>query len=209
MSVQEFIKHNYRHFNAAVVVDASEAYMAHSGARRKNVSGHGRRDEHRGTRTFPRGNDPAGQSSRHLHDRRESRRRYFQSRRPQSLPARPQLPQSDRRRRTGPARARHEPRHRHLHSRRRSHAPHRAPGAEVLAAGRQGKTALFPVRIHVPAHSQLQHSRNSTRSIRRTPGSSPRAKRICRSSRPAGKIRRWEIFLSPTACAATFPISKW
>jgi len=29
MSVQEFIKHNYRHFNAAVLVDASEAYRHH------------------------------------------------------------------------------------------------------------------------------------------------------------------------------------
>src|ERR1700681_1937725 len=29
MSVRQFIKHHYRHFNAAVVVDASEAYMKH------------------------------------------------------------------------------------------------------------------------------------------------------------------------------------
>src|ERR1700688_1108240 len=29
MSVKDFIKHHYRHFNAAVVVDASEAYLAH------------------------------------------------------------------------------------------------------------------------------------------------------------------------------------
>src|ERR1700674_3575750 len=29
MGVQEFIKHNFRHFNAAVVVDAAEAYQAH------------------------------------------------------------------------------------------------------------------------------------------------------------------------------------
>ena len=29
MSVQEFIKHHYRHFNAAVVVDAAEAYRRH------------------------------------------------------------------------------------------------------------------------------------------------------------------------------------
>ena len=29
MSVKEFIKHHYRHFNAAVVVDASEAYVKH------------------------------------------------------------------------------------------------------------------------------------------------------------------------------------
>jgi deoxyhypusine synthase len=29
MSVQEFIKHNFRHFNAAVVVDAAEAYCSH------------------------------------------------------------------------------------------------------------------------------------------------------------------------------------
>jgi hypothetical protein len=29
MSVREFVKHQFRHFNAAVVVDASEAYIAH------------------------------------------------------------------------------------------------------------------------------------------------------------------------------------
>src|ERR1700686_4067247 len=29
MSVRDFIKHQFRHFNAAVVVDASEAYLAH------------------------------------------------------------------------------------------------------------------------------------------------------------------------------------
>lgn len=29
MSIKEFIKHHYRHFNAAVVVDASEAYIQH------------------------------------------------------------------------------------------------------------------------------------------------------------------------------------
>src|SRR6202045_2199272 len=29
MSVREFVRHHYRHFNAAVVVDASEAYIAH------------------------------------------------------------------------------------------------------------------------------------------------------------------------------------
>src|ERR1700733_8905153 len=29
VSVQQFIKHHYRHFNAAVVVDASDAYREH------------------------------------------------------------------------------------------------------------------------------------------------------------------------------------
>src|SRR3989442_11365436 len=29
MSVPEFIKHHYRHFNAAVLVDAAEAYRRH------------------------------------------------------------------------------------------------------------------------------------------------------------------------------------
>src|SRR6266853_2929113 len=29
MSVRDFIKHHYRHFNAAVVVDATEAYIKH------------------------------------------------------------------------------------------------------------------------------------------------------------------------------------
>src|SRR5271170_2557272 len=29
MSIKEFIKHHYRHFNAAVVIDAAEAYVEH------------------------------------------------------------------------------------------------------------------------------------------------------------------------------------
>jgi deoxyhypusine synthase len=29
MAIREFVKHNFKHFNAAVVVDASEAYIAH------------------------------------------------------------------------------------------------------------------------------------------------------------------------------------
>src|SRR3990170_3394747 len=29
MSVRDFIRHHYRHFNAAVIVDAAEAYTAH------------------------------------------------------------------------------------------------------------------------------------------------------------------------------------
>src|SRR5579872_5037745 len=29
MTIKEFIKHHYRHFNAAVVVDAAEAYVTH------------------------------------------------------------------------------------------------------------------------------------------------------------------------------------
>jgi len=31
MTVKDFIRHNYRHFNAAVVVDASEAYLSIAG----------------------------------------------------------------------------------------------------------------------------------------------------------------------------------
>src|SRR5476651_2126794 len=31
-AVKDFIKHNYRHFNAATVIDASEGYCAHLGA---------------------------------------------------------------------------------------------------------------------------------------------------------------------------------
>src|SRR5271154_3925735 len=29
MSIRDFVRHHYRHFNAAVVVDATEAYIAH------------------------------------------------------------------------------------------------------------------------------------------------------------------------------------
>jgi deoxyhypusine synthase len=30
--IKEFVKHHYRHFNAAVVIDASEAYVKHLAA---------------------------------------------------------------------------------------------------------------------------------------------------------------------------------
>ena len=79
----------------------------------------------------------------HLHHRREPRRRHFQSGRAQPLQARAELPQSERRRRSWRCANGHEPRHRYLHSRRRGHAPHRAPGAEVLAEGRSAKSQRY------------------------------------------------------------------
>ena len=45
--ITNFVKHHYRHFNAAVVIDASEAYVKHLAERRENVRHARRRDEHR------------------------------------------------------------------------------------------------------------------------------------------------------------------
>jgi len=48
MTVKDFIRHNYRHFNAAVVVDASEAYIKHLASGGKMFMDAGRSDEHGG-----------------------------------------------------------------------------------------------------------------------------------------------------------------
>ena len=170
MSVQDFIKHHYRHFNAAVVVDASEAYLAHlaqggkmfltmAGAMSTAELGLSlaemiRQDKVHGICTTGANlEEDIFNLVAHNHYKRV-----------------PELPQSERRRRSGAARSRHEPRHRHLHPGRRGHAPHRAPGAEVLAEGRPGKAALLPLRIHVPADSRRHDQGVLSRSIRRIPG---------------------------------------
>ena len=100
MSVKEFIKHHFRHFNAAVVVDAAEAYRTHlaqggkmflamAGAMSTAELGISLAEMIRQDKVHA-----------HLHHGRESRRRYFQSGRAQPLPARAQLSQSERRRRS-------------------------------------------------------------------------------------------------------------
>ena len=80
---------------------------------------------------------------------------------------------------------------------------------KYLAKSRSRGPALLPLRIHVPAHSQLHDQgilRNRSQGLL---GRTPRARRICRSSRRDGKTRRSEIFLSPTAFATRFPTSRW
>ena len=132
-TVKEFIKHHYRHFNAAVVVDAAEAYSKHlaqggkmflamAGAMSTAELGLSlaemiRQDKvHAICTTGANLEEDIFNLVAHNHYRR--------------VPNYRNLSDAEEAR---PARKGHEPRHRHLHPRGRGHAPHRAPGAEVLA----------------------------------------------------------------------------
>ena len=74
MSVRDFVKHHYWHFNAAVVVGMPRKVIsAHLARGGKNVPDDGRRDEHRGTLGLSLAEMIRQvQSARHLHDRCET-----------------------------------------------------------------------------------------------------------------------------------------
>jgi hypothetical protein len=76
--ISDFIKHHFRHFNAATLVEAAEGYIEHLAKGGKNVPHAGRRNEHRRVRHLASGDDSAGQSSRNLLHRGESGRRRIQ-----------------------------------------------------------------------------------------------------------------------------------
>ena len=70
-AITEFIKHHYRHFNAAALVDAAEAYnklLADGGKMFVTIAGAMSTAE---LGLSPGGDDPAGQDSRHLLHGRE------------------------------------------------------------------------------------------------------------------------------------------
>ena len=102
-----FIRHHYRHFNAAALVDAAEAYRELIDGGGKHAAGHGRRDEHRRAGPLAGGDDPPGQGPRHLLHRREPRGGPLQPRRPRPLRARPELPRADARARSTSCSSRH------------------------------------------------------------------------------------------------------
>ena len=62
--ISNFIEHHYRHFNAATVIDAAEAYKTHLDNGGKMLRHARRRDEHGRARHFARGDDPPGQGAR-------------------------------------------------------------------------------------------------------------------------------------------------
>jgi hypothetical protein len=57
-SISEFIERHFRHFNAAVLKDAADAYIAHLDRGGKMMITAGGRDEHRRTGRVARRNDP-------------------------------------------------------------------------------------------------------------------------------------------------------
>ena len=71
-SITSFIKHHYRHFNAAALVDAAQGYVDHLASGGKmfvTIAGAMSTAE---LGPFARGDDPPGQDSRHLLHRRQS-----------------------------------------------------------------------------------------------------------------------------------------
>ena len=81
----QFIDRHYRHFNAAVVKDAAQAYRAHldqGGLMFMTLAGAMSTAE---LGLSSRGDDPAEQSARHFMHRGQSRRRPLQSGGPRSL----------------------------------------------------------------------------------------------------------------------------
>ena len=83
----------------------------------------------------------------------------------------------DARGRTGAAQPPHEPRDRHLHSRRRSDAPHGKSHARSLDRRRQKGRTLFPARIFVQGSARAANTKSITRSTRKIPGCSPPLKK--------------------------------
>ena len=144
--ITAFIKHHYRHFNAAVVIDAAEAYVKHlAGGGKMFVTLAGamstaelglslaemiRQDKVHGI-CCTGANLEEDVFNLVAHDHYERVPHYRDSHR----------------RGTGAAGAAHEPRHRHLHPGRGGHAPHRKRGAGGMVGGRQGRQAIFPARI--------------------------------------------------------------
>jgi len=144
MTVKDFIRHNYRHFNAAVVVDASEAYLKHLASGGKmfmtlagamstaelglSLAEMIRQDKvHAICTTGANLEEDIFNLVAHNHYERVPHYRNF-----------------ERRGRSGAARTRDEPRDRHVHSGRRGHAPDRAPSAEALAEADTEKQRYFP-----------------------------------------------------------------
>ena len=138
-AISDFIRHHYRHFNAAALVDAAEAYVQAPRRRRQDARHARRRHEHGRARAVARRDDPPRQGARDLLHRREPRGGHLQPRRARPLRAHPELPRPDAGGRGRAARPAPEPRHRHLHPRGRGDPPHRERRARRVAARRQGR----------------------------------------------------------------------
>ena len=157
-TVKDFITRHYRHFNAAVVIDAAQAYVDHlagggkmlmtlAGAMSTAELGLSLADMIRAGKV-----DAICCTGANLEEdifNLVAHDHYVRV---------PELPHAVRRRRGGAARAGPEPRDRHLHPRRGGDAPHRAPRAGAVEGGVGEGRALLSVRVHVPAHRQ-RHDR--------------------------------------------------
>ena len=153
-AIKDFITHHYRHFNAAVVIDAAQAYVDHLAAGGKmfvtlagamstaelglSLAEMIRQDKVHGICcTGANLEEDIFNLVAHDHYVRVPHYRDLS-------PAG----------RGDAARARPQPRHRHLHPRRRGDAAHRAPDARRCGRRHGRGQALLPARVHVPAHRE-------------------------------------------------------
>ena len=202
-AITSFIKHHYRHFNAAALVDAAEGYNAHLASGGKmfvTIAGAMSTAE---LGLVAGGDDPAGQGSRNLLHRRESRRGCFQSRGARFLRARAALSRSDAGRRGRRCSTRHMNRVTdtcipEMEAMRRIENEVLKEWVRADKAGERYFPHEFMYKILLSGELK-----SSTRSIRRTAGCWRRRRRICRCSCRAGKTRRWATCMPATASRAT------
>ena len=203
-AISDFIRHHYRHFNAAALVDAAEGYVTHLDGGGKMLV----------TLAGAMSTAELGLSLAEMirQDKvhaicctgREPRGGRLQPRRARPLRARPATTATSR-----PS-DEEELLERHLNRVTDTCIPEdeamrriERRRARRVAARRQGRRALLPARVHVPDPALAARSRSTTRSTRRTAGCSPRRRATCRCSCRAGRTRRSATSSPATASRAT------
>ena len=200
-AISDFIRHHYRHFNGAALVDAADAYVKHlDGGGKMLVTLAGamstaelglslaemirRGKVHAICCTGANLEEDIFNLVAHDHYVRIPNYRA------------PLARAGGRAARPAP-----EPRHRHLHPRGRGDAPHRGRRARRVAARRQGGRAASSRTSSCTRSCARACSKSTTRSIRRTAGCWPRPSATCRCSCRAGRTRR-SATSSPAHCIA-------
>ncbi len=203
MTITSFVKHHFRHFNAATVVDAAEAWnglLAGGGKMFLTMAG--------AMSTAEIGLSLAemirqGQGPRdHVHGR-EPRGGRLQPRRARPLRADPALPPAEPGRGGGAPRQAPQPRDGHVHPRGGGDPPHREGRPRGMAGRRPRRRAPVPARVPLP-HPPLGEAEGALPD--RPEGLlAPRGRREeppDRSS-PAGRTRRSATSSRRTASRAT------
>ena len=136
MQITNFLRHHYRHFNAAALIDAADGYNKHlaDGGKMMITLAGAMSTAEMGIQLAELIRQDKVQIISCTGANLEED--IFNLVAHDFLRAGAELPRPHGRRRAGPARAPHEPRDRYLHPRGGGHAPLGAHGAQVLGAGR-------------------------------------------------------------------------
>ena len=188
-AVRDFILHHYRHFNAAVVVDAAQGLRRPPRQGRQDARHAGRRHEH--GRAGPLAGEMIRQDKVHAHllHRRQPRGGRLQPGRARPLRARAQLPRPLARGREGAARAAASTASPTPASpRRRRCARIERDDARALAEGAtRAASATSPTSTSTSCSAAAKLEELLPDRPQGLAGSSPRPRRTCRSSCPAGR----------------------